>query len=75
MRCSSGGPRFGDTANGFGAGCQPCALMSAEVCRLAKLPGGASTLDRGCGPVGGGGACGRRGDGDDWTVVPAPIDP
>lgn len=40
-QCDEGGPepRYG----GGGLGCQPCARMSADVCRLAKLFGGGST--------------------------------
>lgn len=48
--------------------------MSADVCRLARLPGGSSTLVNGWGPGGGGGICGRRVEGEDWDVPP-PIDP
>jgi hypothetical protein len=83
MRWSSAGARFGDDghcvdggpdpANGEGLGCHPCARISAEVWRLARLLGGSSTLARGWGPGGGAGGPARSGD-VAWVVAP-PIDP
>jgi hypothetical protein len=70
--CVDGGP---EVAKGDGLGCHPWARMSAEVCRRAKLLGGGSIIANGCGPGGGGGACGLREDEVDDGVVPAPIDP
>jgi len=56
-------------------GCQPCARMSAEVCRRAKLLGGSSTFAKGWGPGGGGGGCWERIEEGDDCVVLAPIEP
>lgn len=84
IRCSSGATRLGEGgqgadggllgAKGEGPGCQPCARMSAAVCRRPRLPGcGSTTLERGWGPGGGGGAAFRKGD--DCVVLPPPMDP
>lgn len=72
IRWSSGIARLGDDGhavdgvldaeNGDCPACHPCSRMSAEVCRLARLFGGSSTFDKGCGPGGGGGGALRRGE-------------
>lgn len=61
--------------NGGLFACQACALISADVCRRARLPGGTSTFERGWGPGGGGGGGWTRiVEGDDCEVF-ALIDP
>ena len=42
-----GGHADGGAPSGGGPVCQPCARMSADVWRLARLPGGGSTAARG----------------------------